>query len=80
MIRDGVPVELSTAEVAVDPLLVRPGAEIAVGGVVEDWESEVDESMVAGESLPVHKQSDSPADSRSPSEASCQERSSRGYG
>jgi len=57
VIRGGEPVEVSTAEVVVgDLLLVRPGAKIAVDGVVEDGDSEVDESMVTGESLPVHKQ------------------------
>jgi P-type Cu2+ transporter len=56
VIREAQPVEVPTAEVAVgDLLLVRPGAKIAVDGVVEDGESEVDESMVTGESLPVHK-------------------------
>ena len=56
VIRDGSPVEVSTADVVPgDMLLVRPGAKIAVDGVVEDGESEVDESMVTGESLPVHK-------------------------
>ncbi|SDM28234.1 Cu2+-exporting ATPase [Lentzea albidocapillata subsp. violacea] len=56
VIRDGEPIEVSTAEVVVgDLLLVRPGAKIAVDGVVEEGESEVDESMVTGESLPVHK-------------------------
>ncbi|WP_043735014.1 heavy metal translocating P-type ATPase, partial [Nocardia asiatica] len=56
VLRDGEPVEIPTADVAVgDLLLVRPGAKIAVDGVVEDGESEVDESMVTGESLPVHK-------------------------
>ncbi|MEU9010711.1 heavy metal translocating P-type ATPase [Streptomyces sp. NPDC048479] len=56
VLRDGEPVEVPTAEVAVgDLLLVRPGAKIAVDGVVEGGESEVDESMVTGESLPVHK-------------------------
>ncbi|MFD2420336.1 heavy metal translocating P-type ATPase [Amycolatopsis pigmentata] len=60
VIRDGRPVEIPTAEVAVDDiLLVRPGAKIAVDGVVEDGQSEVDESMVTGESLPVHKESGS---------------------
>src|SRR5215213_5319050 len=56
VLRDGEPVEVPTAEVAVgDLLLVRPGARIPVDGVVEDGDSEVDESMVTGESLPVHK-------------------------
>ncbi|MEU4681678.1 heavy metal translocating P-type ATPase [Streptomyces xinghaiensis] len=56
VVRDGEPVEIPTAEVAVgDLLLVRPGAKIAVDGTVEEGESEVDESMVTGESLPVHK-------------------------
>ena len=56
VLRDGREVEVPTAEVvAGDLLLVRPGAKIPVDGVVEDGESEVDESMVTGESLPVHK-------------------------
>ncbi|HZA80864.1 MAG TPA: heavy metal translocating P-type ATPase, partial [Actinomycetes bacterium] len=56
VLRDGQPVEVPTAEVQVgDLLLVRPGAKIATDGVVEEGESEVDESVVTGESLPVHK-------------------------
>jgi len=56
VIRDGEPVEVPTKDVAVgDLLLVRPGARIPVDGVVEDGRSEVDESMVTGESLPVTK-------------------------
>jgi P-type Cu2+ transporter len=61
VLRDGEPVEVPTAEVAVgDLLLIRPGAKIATDGVVEDGDSEVDESVVTGESLPVHKQPGSP--------------------
>jgi P-type Cu2+ transporter len=57
VLRDGEPVDVPTAEVVVgDLVLVRPGAKIPVDGVVEAGESDVDESMVTGESLPVHKQ------------------------
>jgi Cu2+-exporting ATPase len=54
--RDARQVEVSTADVLVgDLLIIRPGTKIAVDGIVEDGDSEVDESMVTGESLPVHK-------------------------
>jgi P-type Cu2+ transporter len=56
VIRDGEPVEIPTAEVKVgDLLVIRPGARIPVDARVEEGESEVDESMVTGESLPVSK-------------------------
>ncbi|TFC96767.1 copper-translocating P-type ATPase [Cryobacterium breve] len=56
VIRDGEPVEVPTAEVVPnDLLLVRPGAKIPTDGIVEDGESDIDESMVTGESLPVAK-------------------------
>jgi Cu2+-exporting ATPase len=38
-----------------DLLLIKPGAKIPVDAVVEDGTSEVDESVVTGESLPVSK-------------------------
>jgi P-type Cu2+ transporter len=56
VLRDGQPVEVPKAEVAVgDLLLVRPGAKIPVDAELVEGESEVDESTVTGESLPVHK-------------------------
>lgn len=56
VVRNGELVEVPTAEVAAgDLLLIRPGAKIPVDGTVEEGRSEVDESMVTGESLPVSK-------------------------
>jgi Cu2+-exporting ATPase len=56
VIRDGEPVEIPTAEIVVgDLLLVRPGDKIGTDGVVEEGQSDVDESVVTGESLPVSK-------------------------
>jgi P-type Cu2+ transporter len=57
VLRDGEPVEVPTSEVVVgDLLLVRPGSRIPVDGAVEGGDSEVNESMVTGESLPIHKE------------------------
>jgi Cu2+-exporting ATPase len=56
VLRDGTPVEVPTSVVVVgDLLLIRPGSKIPTDAVVEEGDSEVDESMVTGESMPVEK-------------------------
>lgn len=57
VLRNGEERELSIDEIEEhDQILVRPGDRIPVDGVVLEGECSVDESMLAGESLPVLKQ------------------------
>lgn len=56
VLRNGLEIEILLEEVVVgDLVVVRPGAKIPVDGEVTEGDSEVDESMVTGESMPVHK-------------------------
>jgi Cu+-exporting ATPase len=56
VVRDGSEREIPLAEVRLgDLVIVRPGERVAVDGVVVDGSSEIDESMLTGESLPVSK-------------------------
>jgi Cu+-exporting ATPase len=53
---DGRDVEVAVAAVRVgDLVVVRPGERVAVDGIVREGESAVDESMLTGEAMPVHK-------------------------
>jgi Cu2+-exporting ATPase len=56
VIRDGREVELPTAEVLVgDTILIRPGNKLPVDGEILEGSSDIDESMLTGESMPVAK-------------------------
>ncbi len=54
--RDGAEIELPTDQIVLgDVIVVRPGTKVAVDGEVMQGQSDVDESMITGESLPVKK-------------------------
>jgi Cu+-exporting ATPase len=56
VVRQGTEQEIPLADVRVgDLVIVRPGDRVAVDGVVREGASEIDESMLTGESLPVPK-------------------------
>ncbi|GAC1318187.1 MAG: copper-translocating P-type ATPase CopA1 [Collimonas sp.] len=55
--RDGVDREVAIADLQLNDLVVvRAGERIAVDGLVSEGHSQVDESLLTGESLPVEKQ------------------------
>ncbi|RWZ78742.1 MAG: copper-translocating P-type ATPase [Candidatus Microsaccharimonas sossegonensis] len=61
VIRKGETIEVLTSELVIgDILLIRPGSKIPTDGIVEEGDSDIDESMVTGESLPVAKTVGSP--------------------
>ncbi|MER3435542.1 MAG: copper-translocating P-type ATPase [Leptolyngbya sp. ERB_1_1] len=57
IVRDGQEMEVPIQDVCIgDIVIVRPGEKIPVDGEVVKGSSQIDESMVTGESLPVKKQ------------------------
>jgi len=57
IIKEGKEVEVQYDDLDMNDLMVvRPGEKIPTDGVVVEGRSEVDESMITGESLPVHKE------------------------
>ncbi len=56
LMRDGETVEVQTGSLDEgDMVLVRPGERVPIDGDVQEGETEVDESMITGESRPVEK-------------------------
>jgi P-type Cu+ transporter len=61
VLRAAEELEIPAEEVAIDDVvLVRPGEQVPVDGVVLEGYSAVDESMLTGESLPVEKRQGTP--------------------
>ncbi len=56
VIRNDTEIDISVSEVVIGDLVrVRPGEKIPVDGVIVEGNSNIDESMVTGESIPVDK-------------------------
>lgn len=56
VLRDGVEVEIAATLVkSGDLVVIRPGERLPVDGIVTDGISQIDESLITGESLPVEK-------------------------
>lgn len=59
LLRDGVETRVPTDSLEVgDTVLIRPGEKIPIDGAVIQGSTYVDESMITGESMPVHKDQD----------------------
>jgi Cu+-exporting ATPase len=56
-VRDGQELEIAVNEIQKgDVLRVRPGEKVPIDGVIVDGQSNIDESMITGEPMPVTKQ------------------------
>lgn len=56
ILKDGIEQKINTVDLKIgDIMVVRPGERVGGDGIVVDGDSYVDESMLTGESKPVHK-------------------------
>ncbi len=56
VLRDGSAVQVAISELnEADMVLVRPGQKVPADGVVVEGDSDVNESLITGESKPIHK-------------------------
>ncbi|HJZ50271.1 MAG TPA: heavy metal translocating P-type ATPase [Roseiflexaceae bacterium] len=56
VLRDGTEVTIPSSEVQVDDIVIlKPGDKVPVDGVVTEGETNIDEALVTGESVPVTK-------------------------
>lgn len=56
VIRDGAEISISAKDILLsDLLLVKPGERIVVDGLIIKGQSDIDESIISGESLPIFK-------------------------
>ena len=56
VLRNGEEIEIPIEQLQIgDPIVLRPGGKIPVDGVIREGNSNVDESMLTGESMPVYK-------------------------
>ena len=56
VVRDGAETKVSTSDVLVgETVVIKPGDKIPVDGEISEGSSQVDESMLTGESMPVKK-------------------------
>ncbi len=57
VVRNGEEISISVSDVVHgDVVVVKPGEKIPVDGILEDGDSYVDEALVTGEPVPVHKE------------------------
>lgn len=59
ILKDGAELEVPIEKLSlVDIVIVKPGGRIPVDGIISEGQSEIDESLITGESLPVDKKQD----------------------